>query len=69
MTGGGSGIGRAVAMLCAARGDAVAVLDIDEPSARKAAEEALAAGAPAALGMACDVSREAAVASAFAETV
>ena len=69
VTGGGSGIGRAVAMLCAARGDAVAVLDIDEPSARKAAEEALAAGAPAALGMACDVSREAAVASAFAETV
>ena len=56
-------------MLCAARGDAVAVLDIDEPSAREAAAEALAAGAPAAIGMACDVSREDSVAGAFAQTV
>jgi NAD(P)-dependent dehydrogenase (short-subunit alcohol dehydrogenase family) len=69
VTGGGSGIGRAVAMLCATRGDSVAVLDIDGPSARETAAAAVAAGAPAAIGMACDVSREEMVANAFAETV
>jgi NAD(P)-dependent dehydrogenase (short-subunit alcohol dehydrogenase family) len=69
VTGGGAGIGRAVALLCAARGDSVAVLDIDGAAARYAAAEAVAAGAPAAIGIACDVSREARVASAFAETV
>jgi NAD(P)-dependent dehydrogenase (short-subunit alcohol dehydrogenase family) len=68
VTGGGAGIGRAVAMRCAARGDAVAVLDIDEASAREAATQALAAGAPAAIGIACDVSHEDSVGSAFAET-
>ena len=68
VTGGGSGIGRAVARLCAARGDSVAVLDIDGSAAREAAAEAQAAGAPAAIGIACDVSHEESVASAFAET-
>jgi NAD(P)-dependent dehydrogenase (short-subunit alcohol dehydrogenase family) len=68
VTGGGAGIGRAVAMLCAARGDAVAVLDINEASARETATQALAAGAPASIGIACDVSHEDSVASAFAET-
>ena len=69
VTGGGSGIGRAVARLCAARGDSVAVLDIDGPSAREAAAEALAAGAAGAIGIACDVSQEDNVASAFAQTL
>jgi NAD(P)-dependent dehydrogenase (short-subunit alcohol dehydrogenase family) len=68
VTGGGAGIGRAVALQCAARGDSVAVLDIDGPAARDAAAAALAAGAGAALGVECDVSREDSVARAFAET-
>jgi NAD(P)-dependent dehydrogenase (short-subunit alcohol dehydrogenase family) len=55
-------------MLCAARGDSVAVLDIDGCAAGEAAAEAEAAGAPAAIGVACDVSREESVASAYAET-
>ena len=55
MTGGGAGIGRAVVMQCAARGDRVAVLDIDGPAAQNAADAALAAGAGAALAVECDV--------------
>jgi hypothetical protein len=47
VTGGGAGIGRAVALQCAARGDRVAVLDIDGPAAQSAAAAALAAGANA----------------------
>jgi NAD(P)-dependent dehydrogenase (short-subunit alcohol dehydrogenase family) len=68
ITGGGAGIGRAVAMQCAARGDGVAVLDIDGPAAEDAAAAALTAGAPAAIGVECDVSREESVARAFEET-
>lgn len=67
ITGGGAGIGRAVVMQCAARGDRVAVLDIDGPAARNAAAAALAAGAGAALAVECDVSREESVARAFEE--
>jgi NAD(P)-dependent dehydrogenase (short-subunit alcohol dehydrogenase family) len=67
VTGGGAGIGRAVAIQCAARGDRVAVLDIDGPAARDAADAALAAGADAALGVECDVSCEESVARAFEE--
>ncbi len=67
VTGGGAGIGRAVVMQCAARGDRVAVLDIDGPAAREAAAAARAAGAEAALGLECDVSREEHVARAFEE--
>jgi len=69
VTGGGAGIGRAVVMQCAARGDRVAVLDVNGPSARAAAAAALAAGANAACAVECDVSREESVARAFAETV
>lgn len=65
VTGGGAGIGRAVAMLCAARGDAIAVLDIDGKAAGDAAAAAMATGARAALGVECDVSCEASVALAF----
>lgn len=68
ITGGGAGIGRAVALQCAARGDRVAVLDIDGSAARDAAAAALAAGAGAALGIRCDVSREEDVARAFDQT-
>ena len=68
VTGGGAGIGRAVVMQCAARGDRVAVLDIDGPAAQDAAAAARAAGADAALAAQCDVSREEHVARAFEET-
>jgi NAD(P)-dependent dehydrogenase (short-subunit alcohol dehydrogenase family) len=66
ITGGGSGIGRATAILCAKRGDRVAIMDKDEEGARSAAEEAHRAGADGALGLACDVSREEQVAESFA---
>jgi len=65
VTGGGAGIGRAVAMLAAARGDRVAVLDIVESSAQQTAADALGAGADRALGIACDVSSEESVQAAF----
>lgn len=69
VTGGGAGIGRAVVMQCAARGDRVAALDINGLAARDAAAAALGAGAGAAIGVECDVRREESVAEAFAETV
>ena len=65
VTGGGAGIGRAVAIQCAARGDRVAVLDIDGPAAQDTVAAARAAGAGAALGLECDVSCEESVARAF----
>jgi NAD(P)-dependent dehydrogenase (short-subunit alcohol dehydrogenase family) len=64
VTGGGSGIGRAVALLCAKRGDNVAVLDKRGDSARATAREAKEAGA-IALGIECDVSLESNVSEAF----
>lgn len=67
VTGGGAGIGRAVAVLCAARGDRVAILDVNGEAARDAASSALQAGAGEALGIACDVSLDQDVARAFEE--
>ena len=67
VTGGGAGIGRAVVMQCAARGDRVAVLDINGPAAEEAAAAALSAGAGAVLAAECDVSSEESVARAFEE--
>lgn len=58
VTGGGSGVGRAVALLCAARGDAVAVLDVDEEGAALVAEEARERGFPDVLAIPCDVGAE-----------
>jgi NAD(P)-dependent dehydrogenase (short-subunit alcohol dehydrogenase family) len=55
ITGGGSGIGRAVVKLCAARGDAVTVLDWDKPAATAASVEALHLGAASSMGLLCDV--------------
>lgn len=66
ITGGGAGIGRAAALLCAERGARVAVLDRDGDRAQEAADEARRHGAPAALGVYCDVSVEAEVEAAFA---
>jgi NAD(P)-dependent dehydrogenase (short-subunit alcohol dehydrogenase family) len=66
VTGGGSGIGRAAVLLCALRGDRVAILDKNGNSALEVADAARAAGAGGAVGLACDVSDEPQVADAFA---
>jgi NAD(P)-dependent dehydrogenase (short-subunit alcohol dehydrogenase family) len=67
ITGGGGGIGRATALLCARRGDRVAVLDKHRESAKLVADAARGVGAAGALGLACDVTEETQVAQAFAE--
>ncbi len=66
VTGGGRGIGRAVALLCAARGDNVAVLDRGD-SAGALAGDSLRNGANSIVGFECDVSKEAQVAKVFAK--
>jgi NAD(P)-dependent dehydrogenase (short-subunit alcohol dehydrogenase family) len=67
VTGAGSkrGIGRATAHALAAAGWHVAVLDIDEASAKDAATEVAERHAVQALGVACDVTDEASVAAAL----
>jgi NAD(P)-dependent dehydrogenase (short-subunit alcohol dehydrogenase family) len=66
ITGGGGGIGRATALLCAKRGDRVAILDKNGESAKQAADAARGEGASGAVGLGCDVADEAQVAQAFA---
>lgn len=58
ITGAASGIGRAIALAAAARGWAVAALDIEEAGVAGVAAEALRAGAPDAIGLRCDVTDE-----------
>ncbi len=70
VTGGASGIGRAIARRLAAEGAHVLVGDIDEAGARRTADEITAAiGAGRALALAMDVTREASVRAAFEEAV
>ncbi len=65
ITGGGGGIGRAVALICAARGDNVAVIDKDAEAAKETADEAQKTGAKCALGLCCDVTVEKQVEDSF----
>ena len=65
ITGGGGGIGRAVALICAARGDNIAVLDRDAEAAKRTADEARQKGARCALGLCCDVTVEKEIEESF----
>jgi NAD(P)-dependent dehydrogenase (short-subunit alcohol dehydrogenase family) len=58
VTGGGGGIGRATALLCARRGDRVAILDKNGDNARETADMAQGEGSGGAIGLACDVTSE-----------
>jgi 2-hydroxycyclohexanecarboxyl-CoA dehydrogenase len=68
VTGAGStrGIGRATAHALAAAGWQIAVLDLDEASAKDAADEVAARHGVQAAGLACDVTDEASVEHALA---
>lgn len=63
ITGGGSGMGQAMAKMFAANGAKVAVVDIDEVSANATAEMLVRAGARA-IALQCDVSSAASVGAA-----
>ena len=65
ITGGGAGIGRATALICAERGDSIAILDKNGDAAKSAALEAMARGARQALGLPCDVTVEQQVEESF----
>jgi 3-oxoacyl-[acyl-carrier protein] reductase len=71
ITGGGSGIGRAMAVEFAARGAEIAACDLDRAGAAETRKLAEAAGAPRAIALEADVSRapdaEQAVAAAHTE--
>ena len=64
MTGGGSGIGRAIALRFARAGARVAIIDIAAESATTVANDVDSLGS-ASLAVACDVSRQTDVADAF----
>lgn len=65
ITGGGSGIGRAIAQMFAGHGARVEILDVDEAGARTTADEIKQAGGDAAWQL-CDLTDAAAVNAAFA---
>lgn len=66
VTGGGSGIGRAIATLFAKQGAAVTILDLDEKGAIATTEEIMKAGGKANYVL-CNVSDQAAVKAAVAQ--
>jgi NAD(P)-dependent dehydrogenase (short-subunit alcohol dehydrogenase family) len=67
VTGGGQGIGRAIARELHGQGARVAVLEIDRENGCEAADELLALSQDSALFLACDVTVEVQVAAAFRE--
>ncbi|MFZ0523955.1 MAG: SDR family oxidoreductase [Candidatus Acidiferrales bacterium] len=66
VTGGGSGIGRAIALRFGAAGASVCVLDLNQNHAEAVTQEIVAAGGQAA-AHACDVTDQQKVAAAFGE--
>lgn len=68
VTGGGHGIGRAIALRLASEGASVAVSDLDAVAARAVVEEIASAGGTA-LATSCDVTDRAAVDASFAAAV
>lgn len=68
VTGGGYGIGRAIALRLAAEKGHVAVSDLDAEAARRVADEITAAGG-VALATCCDVTDTASVEASFAQTI
>ncbi len=66
LTGGGSGIGQAIARTFAARGAAVHILDVDGESAEHTAREIAGAGG-SAVAHRCDVANQTDVAQVFGE--
>jgi len=65
ITGGGSGIGKAMALLFAQRGAFVVVCDLDPAAAEEVATEVNQANAGRAIGMSCDVASAASVQIVF----
>jgi len=65
VTGGASGIGRAIAHRFADSGACVLVMDIDEDAARKVANEIASNGRGSAIAFQCDVSHPESVKAAF----
>lgn len=61
VTGGASGIGLCTIQRLGGEGARVTVADLDQLKAERAAQQVKAAGAPGAIGVACDVSNEDAV--------
>jgi 2-keto-3-deoxy-L-fuconate dehydrogenase len=66
VTGGGSGIGRAIALRFGSSGAVVHILDLDKAAAENTAEEVIAVGGQAS-GYACDVTNAKQVEEAFRE--
>jgi NAD(P)-dependent dehydrogenase (short-subunit alcohol dehydrogenase family) len=68
ITGAGSGIGRALALLCADCGCKLAIVDKNRHSSDVVASEAMDRGSPLAISIGADVSVEAEIEHAFEET-